>query len=74
MQFAKRNIQQYLDLQLLKKDGQYNITFEVEGIQIEPLFFIPYFENALTHGNLHALGSAWIKDIYPSLIITWFPN
>lgn len=58
-------IQNYLDLQQLKKDGQYAIDFQIEGqpegIQVEPMFFVPFFENCFKHGDLDALGAGWLK-------------
>ncbi len=46
----------YIALQQLKKDGEQNISLEVEGdpsgIQLTPMLFIPFYENAFKHGNI----------------------
>ncbi|MEL6863454.1 MAG: histidine kinase [Bacteroidota bacterium] len=47
-------IQDYIDLQSLRSDQSVSIQFEIEGadtsIQIAPLLFIPFVENAFKHG------------------------
>ncbi len=49
-------LQNYIDLQQLKKEGELNVTFDLEGDQsglmIKPMLLIPFFENAFKHGNL----------------------
>ncbi len=46
-------LQDYIDLQKLRKDDQYIIEFdsppEVKGFSIEPLLLIPFVENAFKH-------------------------
>ena len=59
-------LRNYIDLQQLKKEGQYKIGFDVQGVfddlQIVPMLFIPFFENAFKHGNVDDLGKGWIKS------------
>ncbi|MEM9824407.1 MAG: histidine kinase, partial [Bacteroidota bacterium] len=56
----------YLSLQQLKKDGTYNIQFEVEDtfddVFVSPLLFVPFFENGFKHGNLDNTQSGWLKS------------
>lgn len=56
----------YIDLQQLKKDGEFNISFEVSGdissTYITPMLFIPFFENAFKHGNLDDTKNGWLKS------------
>lgn len=56
----------YIDLQQLKKDGALSVSFEysgkMEGVQIPPMLFIPFFENAFKHGNLENTISGWLKS------------
>ena len=46
----------YIALQQLKKDGEQNISLSVKGdlkgIQLTPMLFIPFYENAFKHGNI----------------------
>ncbi len=46
-------LQDYIDLQKLRKDEHYAVTFisapEVSGFSIEPLLLIPFVENAFKH-------------------------
>jgi sensor histidine kinase YesM len=55
----------YIALQQLKKEGEYNIEFETFGalnqISITPMLFIPFFENAFKHGNLDDTKIGWMK-------------
>ncbi len=59
-------LQNYIALQQLKKDGEYQIEFEVigikDGIMISPMLFIPFFENAFKHGNLEDVQNGWLKS------------
>ncbi len=59
-------LRNYIDLQQLKKEGQYKVDFEVEGevaaLTIVPMLFIPFFENAFKHGNIDDLSFGWIKS------------
>ncbi|MEM8528855.1 MAG: histidine kinase [Bacteroidota bacterium] len=56
----------YIDLQQLKKDGEFNIDFEVKGetshVFITPMLFIPLFENVFKHGNLDDTTVGWLKS------------
>lgn len=56
----------YISLQQLKKDGEFDIEFEVDPnlsqILISPLLFIPFFENAFKHGNLDDTQNGWLKS------------
>ena len=59
-------LQNYIDLQQLKKDGEFNISFEPSGdiqqVMITPMLFIPFFENAIKHGNLENTVEGWLKS------------
>ncbi|MEP7109336.1 MAG: histidine kinase [Ferruginibacter sp.] len=48
-----RYLQDYVDLQKLRNDGNYPVTFNcsprVQGFSIEPLLLIPFVENAFKH-------------------------
>ena len=59
-------LQNYIELQQLKKDGEYNIEFKISGksnnIYITPMLFIPFFENAFKHGNLNNTKKGWMKS------------
>ena len=58
-------LQNYIELQQLKKDGELNIDFQVKGnpggLLITPMLFIPFFENSFKHGNLEDLENGWMK-------------
>jgi len=60
-------LKNYIDLQQLKKDGEFNIDFKSEGhlsnVMITPMLFIPFFENAFKHGNLSDIKKGWLKSI-----------
>ena len=59
-------LRNYIDLQQLKKDGELNIDFKVNGnvsnVLITPMLFIPFFENAFKHGNLEDVENGWLKS------------
>ena len=59
-------LRNYIDLQQLKKDGEFNIELEVKGttenVMIYPMLFIPFFENAFKHGNLEDTKNGWFKS------------
>ena len=59
-------LKNYIDLQQLKKDGEQNIDFNVigiaDGLEITPMLFIPFFENAFKHGNLNDTENGWLKS------------
>ncbi|MEJ7585936.1 MAG: histidine kinase [Ferruginibacter sp.] len=48
-----RYLNDYVDLQKLRKDDQYVLSFkyspEVKGFKIEPLLLVPFVENAFKH-------------------------
>lgn len=50
-------LKDYIDLQKLRKDENYEVTFnyapEVKGFSIEPLLLIPFVENAFKHISHH---------------------
>jgi LytS/YehU family sensor histidine kinase len=52
-----RYLQDYMDLQLLRKDETYSVEFRhdesVKGFSIEPLLLIPLVENAFKHISHH---------------------
>ena len=56
----------YIALQQLKKEGESNIEFSIEGdfhnIYITPMIFIPFFENAFKHGNLEDTEKGWLRS------------
>ena len=59
-------LKNYIDLQQLKKDGELNIEFDINGntsnVFITPMLFIPFFENAFKHGNLDDTENGWLKS------------
>lgn len=58
-----RYLDNYISLQRLKTEEPQQIAFETEGVNasllIEPMFFIPFFENAFKHGDLDEGG--WMR-------------
>lgn len=58
-------LQNFLDLQQLKKEGEMQVAFQVSETispqQITPMLFIPFFENAFKHGNLENTQEGWLK-------------
>ncbi len=58
-------LQDYIDLQKLRKDDQYQIEFicepGVKGFSIEPLLLIPFVENAFKHISHHTNQLNYIK-------------
>ena len=61
-------LRNYIDLQQLKKDGEQQIAFDingdVSGIMITPMLFIPFFENAFKHGNVDDTTNGWLKSTF----------
>ncbi|MCI4671665.1 MAG: histidine kinase [Bacteroidia bacterium] len=59
-------LKKYIDLQQLKKDGELDVAFELEGdlssIFITPMLFIPFFENAFKHGNIEDVKNGWLRS------------
>ncbi len=59
-------LKNYLDLYQLKKEEKMNIEFKVngnpDGVLIEPLLFLPLFENCFKHGNLEDTKNGWLKS------------
>lgn len=59
-------LQNFIALHQLQKENRMNIKFDVEGdigrIKIEPLLFLPVFENCFKHGNLIDLENGWMKS------------
>ena len=59
-------LKNYIALQQLKKDGELNIEFKLNGdtknVFITPMLFIPFFENAFKHGNLEDMENGWLKS------------
>lgn len=59
-------LQNYIDLQQLKKEGELNVRFSVEekisGVMIKPMLLIPFFENAFKHGNLEDTERGWLNS------------
>lgn len=58
-------LRNYIELQKMKKEAEQNINFEVIGdfskVMIEPLLFLPLFENVFKHGNLDDVENGWMK-------------
>lgn len=58
-------LKDYVDLQKLRKDEQYDVSFDyspgVNGFLIEPLLLIPFVENAFKHVSAHGEKSNFIK-------------
>lgn len=58
----------YISLQQLKKEGEQNITLQVDGdatgLRIPPMLFIPFFENAFKHGNIQDTKKGYIRSIF----------
>ena len=50
-------LKDYVDLQTLRKDEHYSVSFnyspQVSGFLIEPLLLIPFVENAFKHVSSH---------------------
>ena len=61
-------LKNYIALQQLKKDGEFDIDFQVKGdittIMLTPMLFIPFFENAFKHGNLEDIKNGWLKSCF----------
>jgi sensor histidine kinase YesM len=59
-------LKNYIDLQQLKKDGEFDIRFTTKGklsdVMITPMLFIPFFENAFKHGNLSDINNGWLES------------
>ncbi len=59
-------LRDFIDLHNMRKDNKMNITFEVEGdpgnILIQPMLFLPLFENCFKHGNLEKLDKGRMKS------------
>ncbi len=57
-------LQNYIDLFLLKDDERLNINFDTtkvsEDIEIAPLLFIPFVENAFKHSQIEDIENGWI--------------
>ena len=58
-------LQDYVDLQKLRKDDHYSVTFDhesdVKGFAIEPLLLIPFVENAFKHISHHSNGTNYVR-------------
>lgn len=58
-------IQQYIELQLMRKPKSQNVDFYTEGniksLKITPLILLNFVENCFKHGNLETSEDAWIK-------------
>lgn len=56
----------YIALQQLRQEGELNIIFDVLGIvddiEITPMLFIPFFENAIKHGNVDNSSEGYIQS------------
>ncbi|MBD0333257.1 MAG: sensor histidine kinase, partial [Chitinophagaceae bacterium] len=60
-------IQNYMDLERIRHNSHTAIHFslqgKVEGIQIEPLLFIPLIENGFKHGINGSVTRAWLNAV-----------
>lgn len=60
-----RYLEDYMDLQKLRKDEQYTVSFtrspEIKGFVIEPLLLIPFVENAFKHISHHSNEMNFVK-------------
>ncbi len=60
-------LRNFISLHQLRKDGKMNIRFDVEGnpgsLMIQPLLFLPLFENCFKHGNMEDTTKGWMKSI-----------
>lgn len=60
-----RYLQDYVDLQTLRKDERYSVSFhyspQVSGFSIEPLLLIPFVENAFKHVSAHGGQVNYVK-------------
>jgi two-component system LytT family sensor kinase len=58
-------LKDYVDLQTLRKDDHYSVTFnyspQLKGFSIEPLVLIPFVENAFKHVSSHPDKSNFVK-------------
>jgi hypothetical protein len=58
-------LKDYVDLQKLRKDEHYTVSFEyspqVRGFSIEPLLLIPFVENAFKHVSSHTDKKNFVK-------------
>lgn len=56
----------YISLQQLKTAKKQNISFNVQGntkeVWVEPMLFIPFFENCFKHGNISDTKKGWVKS------------
>ena len=59
-------LKNFITLHQLKMEEEQTIRFEVigntSGVSVPPLLFIPFFENAIKHGNLEELGKGWLHS------------
>ena len=59
-------LRDFIDLHNMRKDNKMNIIFEVEGtpgnLLIQPMLFLPLFENCFKHGNLEKIDKGWMKS------------
>jgi Histidine kinase len=57
-------INNYIDFQKLKIEGQPHIDLDIGGVdgslQIEPMLFIPFIENSFKHSNVEDIQHGWI--------------
>lgn len=74
-------LKNYLDLHQLKKEENMNIEFKItgnpDGIMIEPLLFLPLFENCFKHGNMEDTENGWMKSemvISEKYLNLWIKN
>ncbi|MCL6524271.1 MAG: histidine kinase [Thermoflavifilum sp.] len=58
-------IRHYIDFQLLKIEGQPKLEIDMDevdySLQIEPMLFIPFIENAFKHSNVEDTRKGWIR-------------
>ncbi len=59
-------LENYIALQQMKKSQKQKISFESIGVSndlfIEPMLFIPFFENSFKHGNIDNTEEGWLDS------------
>ncbi|MCF8347697.1 MAG: histidine kinase [Bacteroidales bacterium] len=60
-------LRSFIALHQFRKENEMNIQFETEGdlkgVLIEPMLFLPIYENCFKHGNLDDTVSGWMHSV-----------
>jgi LytS/YehU family sensor histidine kinase len=60
-------LRNFIALHQFRKENNMNIRFETEGnlkpVLIQPMLFLPIYENCFKHGNLDDTVSGWMKSV-----------